>query len=133
MEKGVYTLINGDINKLTKIPDTLYTLLEDGVVKLGFFDTKTKQNKYEYKVGAKFQITQDKIEKALETKGFSGICWVHTQRFWCDQNGATCPLCKNQHDSNKYFVKYYPDTGDYYVKNYSSECRFTRFIKGTFK
>ena len=50
------------------------------------------------------QITQDKVEKALETKGFSGICWVHTQRFWCDQNGATCPLCKNQHDSNKYFA-----------------------------
>ena len=52
-EKGVYTLLNGDINKLTKIPDTLYNRLEDGVVKLGFFDTKTKKNKYEYKEGAK--------------------------------------------------------------------------------
>ena len=132
-EKGVYTLINGDINKLTKISDSLYNRLEDGVVKLGFFDTKTKTNKYEYKEGAKFQITYDEIEKALETKGFSGICWVHTERFSSDQNGATCPLCNNQHDNNKYFVKHYPDTGDYCVKNYSSTCRFTRFIKGECK
>ena len=98
-----------------------------------FFDTKTKKNKYEYKEGAKFQITYDEIEKALETKGFSGICWVHTERFSSDQNGATCPLCNNQHDNNKYFVKHYPDTGDYCVKNYSSTCRFTRFIKGECK
>ena len=132
-EKGVYTLINGNINKLTQIPDALFNRLEDGIVKRGFFDKKTKQINHEHKKGAKFQITYDEIEKALETKGFSGICWVHTERFWCDQNGAVCPLCNNQHDNNNYFVKHYADTGDYCVKNYSSACRFMRFIKGECK
>ena len=41
-KKGVYTLVNGNINKLTKIPDQLYKLLEDGVAKFGY-DPKTKQ------------------------------------------------------------------------------------------
>ena len=54
MEKGVYTLINGDITTPTKIPDAFYNLLEDGVMKLGFLDKKTKQNMYEFKEGANY-------------------------------------------------------------------------------
>jgi hypothetical protein len=130
-KKGVYTLLNGNINKLTKIPDQLFKLLEDGVAKFGYFDKKTKQTKYEYsKESDAFEMGLSDIERALETKGFSGIRWVHSQRFNCDQIGSTCPLCRNQHDNNNYFVKFYRDSGDYFVKNYSSKCRFTQFIKG---
>ena len=67
-KKGVYTLVNGNINKLTKIPDQLYKLLEDGVAKFGY-DPKTKQNKYEYnKENDVFEMSLSELEDMLEKK-----------------------------------------------------------------
>ena len=90
-EKGVYTLINGDINKLTKIPDTLYTLLEDGVVKLGFFDTKTSTST-KWVQSSKSRRT--KLRRHSKPKGLAGYAGYTPNGFGATKTVQPVPFVK---------------------------------------
>ncbi|CAL6390479.1 unnamed protein product [Bathycoccus prasinos] len=61
-----------------------------------------------------------------------GIYWTTSYGFKCDQNSGECPLCgKISHFSNNFRVTKHEPTGDWYVANFSRECRSTKFIQGT--
>ena len=72
------------------------------------------------------------INTELQHLGFSGIYWTTSYGFKCDQNSGECPLCgKISHFSNNFRVTKHEPTGDWYVANFSRECRSTKFIQGT--
>lgn len=115
-----YSVLQGDINNLTSVPDEMYTLIT-GLQK----QNKTKRNKH------KSNETIDEhrnvvLVKILENEGFSNVAfrWASAPyNFDCDQvgQGLRCPLCGEQHDNNKFFVSE-GTAGELYVRNHSEKC-----------
>ena len=57
----------------------------------------------------------------LERNGFTNVAFTNDYAFDCDQVGTKCPLCKNVHQRNKYYVCR-RGNGDVCVKNFSKKC-----------
>ena len=122
-EKGTYRRLNGNILKLTKMPDILYEMVDRNI-------SKDVKEKISHRV--RNQETPGDVENALKKLGFTGIYWTTSYGFKCDQNSGECPLCgKVSHYSNNFCVREHDPTGDWYVKNFSRECHSTKFLQGT--
>ena len=127
-EKGSYCRLNGNILKLTNMPDTLYQLVE----KNANFAVRERTNTKPMHQNIETQGIPGDINTELQRLGFSGIYWTTSYGFKCDQNSGECPLCgKSSHFSNNFRVTKHEPTGDWYVANFSRECRSTKFIQGT--
>ena len=127
-EKGSYCRLNGNILKLTNMPDTLYDMVEENA---NFAVRERTETKPMHQNVEKHRIPGD-INTELQHLGFSGIYWTTSYGFKCDQNSGECPLCgKISHFSNNFRVTKHEPTGDLYVANFSRECRSTKFIQGT--
>ena len=127
-EKGSYCRLNGNILKLTNMPDTLYDMVEENA---NFAVRERTETKPMHQNVEKHRIPGD-INTELQHLGFSGIYWTTSYGFKCDQNSGECPLCgKISHFSNNFRVTKHVPTGDWYVANFSRECRSTKFIQGT--
>ena len=127
-EKGSYCRLNGNILKLTKMPDSLYELVEENA---NFVVQERTETAPIHRNSETRRIPGD-IDIALRHLGFSGIYWTTSYGFKCDQNAGECPLCgKVSHYSNNFRVSEHEPTGDWYVANLSRECRSTKFIQGT--
>ena len=126
--KGSYCRLNGNILKLTEMPDSLYELVEENA---NFVAQERTETAPIHRNSETRRITGD-INIALRQLGFSGIYWTTSYGFKCDQNAGECPLCgKVSHYSNNFRVSEHEPTGDWYVANFSRECRSTKFIQGT--
>ena len=127
-EKGSYCRLNGNILKLTNMPDSLYELVEKNA---NFAVRERTETKPMHQNIETHGIPGD-INTELQHLGFSGIYWTTSYGFKCDQNSGECPLCgKISHFSNNFRVTKHVPTGDWYVANFSRECRSTKFIQGT--
>ena len=100
-EKGSYCRLNGNILKLTNMPDTLYELVE----KNANFAVRERTNTKPMHQNIETQGIPGDINTELQHLGFSGIYWTTSYVFKCDQNSGECPLCgKISHFSNNFRV-----------------------------
>jgi hypothetical protein len=114
-----YTVINGDIDFITDMPDTMFNLLNNN-----FKPRKVYQNIYDDDF--------DDIEIDLCNLGFTNIKPISEYNFKCDQMGTNskCPLCEHTHTSNHFFY-FKNDIGTFFVKNHSNKCIMTK-LKTTY-
>ncbi|CAL6426233.1 unnamed protein product [Bathycoccus prasinos] len=127
-EKGSYRRLSGNILKLTNMPDTLYDMVEENAN----FAVRERTETIPMHQNVETQGISGDINTELQRLGFSGIYWTTSYGFKCDQNSGECPLCgKVSHFSNNFRVTKHEPTGDWYVANFSRECRSTKFIQGT--
>ena len=92
-EKGSYCRLNGNILKLTKMPDSLYELVEENA---NFVAQERTETAPIHRNSETQRIPGD-INIALRQLGFSGIYWTTSYGFKCDQNAGECPLCGKFH------------------------------------
>ena len=109
------------------MPDSLYELVEENA----HFVVQERTETALIHRNSKGRGIPGDINTALRHLGFSGIYWTTSYGFKCDQNSGECPLCgKVSHFSNNFRVNEHEPTGDWYVANFSRECRSTKFIQG---
>ncbi|CAL6390643.1 unnamed protein product [Bathycoccus prasinos] len=109
-EKGSYCRLNGNILKLTNMPDILYDMVEENA---NFAVRERTETKPMHQNVEKHRIPGD-INTELQHLGFSGIYWTTSYGFKCDQNSGECPLCgKISHFSNNFRVTKHVPTGDW--------------------
>lgn len=130
---GVGSKINGNTyellhqgSKIGPMRDALWEEFNEQVLEKQNQKKKDNNNKTNVAKGCK-----DDIETLLHEENFTNIRWVSEYGFDCDQRGkgSQCPLCKQTHVNNHYFVME-NETG-LYVKNQSNKCRMVK-IKSKF-
>ncbi|CAL6330532.1 unnamed protein product [Bathycoccus prasinos] len=126
-KRGSYCGLNGNILKLTNMPDTLYDMVEENANFAIWERTETKPMHQNIET----QGIPGDINTELQHLGFSGIYWTTSYGFKCDQNSEESFVWKMSHFSNNFCVTKHEPTGDWYVANFSRECRSTKFIQGT--
>ena len=112
-----YKELSGNIEKLTLMPDTIFTALDNGVREL--------REKNKSKSGIPKTVKEQDtfiIETLQKTLGFTGVILKGNNRFDCDRTGE-CPCCDGQHTRQDYFYRVGND-GVMMVKNYSDSCKF---------
>jgi hypothetical protein len=114
-----YKEVSGNIEKLTPMPDKIFTALDTAI---GEMQKSKNKNK------GKAKTHDEGVIRILEGIDFSGIVlgdiYDGKQNFDCDQRGVgtECPCCGGQHESNNYFYRVRKD-GCMVVKNYSEGCK----------
>jgi hypothetical protein len=113
-----YKAINGNIEHITEMPDSIYKAL----------NTNFKPNVMLEVYDSDF----DEIEIELCNLGFTNMIPLSNYNFKCDQmgRGSTCPLCERTHENN-HFYYFKNELGTYFVKNHSNKCVMTK-VKSTF-
>lgn len=117
-----YKELSGNIEKLTPMPDTIFTALDNDIRKM--------REKLKPKSSIPKTVEdQDNfiIETLQKTFGFTGVILKGYDadgryRFDCDRDGE-CPCCEGQHTRQDYFYRVGKD-GVMMVKNYSDSCKF---------
>jgi len=84
--------------------------------------TKLIQNEKQPTLIKKEEFNLDSIEPYLNKMGFHNIKWKNDYDFDCDERrkGKKCPLCKNEHRSNHFFI--FKSKNKMFVKNHSNKC-----------
>ncbi|CAL6394002.1 unnamed protein product [Bathycoccus prasinos] len=88
-EKGSYCRLNGNILKLTNMPDILYDMVEENA---NFAVRERTETKPMHQNVEKHRIPGD-INTELQHLGFSGIYWTTSYGFKCDQNSGEVSFC----------------------------------------
>ena len=116
-----YEVVNGDINKLTPVPDEMYNFIH-GLQK------QKRRNTSRGRAMKGGEQGNEVLVKILTNEGFSNVAFrwsTAPYNFDCDQIGRECPLCHKTHNNNKFFV-YEGNPGELFVKNHSESCERKR-------